>query len=97
MDRSFLSVITAVLNYAAAAELWYGRCVAEGRFKNIVDDMMTSEYPPRQSRLSQVRYVRFGLLMKKNSDVSPLLESLSESEEQSKELRMLYLDNKVLH
>lgn len=77
-DRLLLSVTKTVLSYPGKSELNYSVVSAEARIKDIVDDVMSSRYLPGQSRSSCVRYVRFGPLMTKSGNVSPLLESLNE-------------------
>lgn len=72
IDRSFFSVMNATLNFAEAFELQYGVSYAEDRIKDIVENMMPSQYIPKHSRSSCFRYVRFCSLMKKNSNLLPL-------------------------
>lgn len=69
MNRSLLSVVTAVLNYAPAFELHNGISIAEARAKNIVGSTMSSHYHPNQSYSSCVGYMRFSRLMTRNTDV----------------------------
>lgn len=73
MVCSFLSAMTAVLNYVGAFEVQYGISYAETLVKGIVSDLMSSRYLPEQSRSFYVRYVRFGRLITKNDDVLSLI------------------------
>lgn len=85
------------LNYAGVFHLQYSISNAEAHIKGIVNDMIRSQYLPVQSRLSYVRYVRFGLLMTKNADVFPPLEAPNENREDGKKLGILYLNKEGLH
>lgn len=58
--------------------------------------MIPSQYPPKQARSSYVQKVRFGRLMKRNSGVLPLWESLNEARGKGKELAISHSDCKVL-
>lgn len=55
MDCTFLSVMKAVLNYAGAFGLQCGVSFAKVRIKDIVNDMISSQYPPEQSISSHIR------------------------------------------
>lgn len=77
----FLSVMKAVLKYMVALELQYCVTLAHARIKNIVDDMMSARYLPKESRSSYVRYVRYGRLSKKIFDVLALWKLLNDSRE----------------
>lgn len=79
LDRPFLSVKVAVLNCAWSLGLQYGVSFAKVRSKKFEVDMMPPIYLSRGPLSSNVRYVRFGRLIKRNSGVFPLLESLDES------------------
>lgn len=96
MDRSFLSAMEAVLKYAGAFELQHGVSFSEARIKNIVDDTKPSQYLAKQSCLSYPLYVKFSWLMKENSDMLTLLESLNENLVKGKELGISHLDSKLL-
>lgn len=52
--------------------------------KESIDNMMQSQYLPKQSRSVLVRYLRFGRLMKKNCDTLPLLESFDDGREKGR-------------
>lgn len=84
MDRSFLPVMNAVVNYVGPFYVPYGVSFANARFKDIVDDIVPSRSLPNQSRSNHVRDVRFGPLKKINCDVLPLPESTSERREEVK-------------
>lgn len=96
MDRTFLSVMKAILNYGRTFELQYGASFVEARIKDTVDDMMPSQHLLEQSLFSRVRFVRFSRMMIKNENVLPLLESLNEIREGDNELGMSYSDREVL-
>lgn len=87
----------AVLNNEGTFELQYGVSLAENRIKDIADDMTPSRYLPKHSRSSNVRYVRFSRLMKRNTVVLSLLESLNEGRKEDKELGISHLDRNLLH
>lgn len=55
-DRSILSVMKVVLNYTSALRLQHFVSFSDARIKNIVDDMMPSQYLPTNSRSSYIRY-----------------------------------------
>lgn len=97
LDCSFLSVMKAILNHDAVVELRYGLSFAEDRIKDVVDNKMTSLFPPKQSRTSYIRYVRFARMMKRNSYILPLLGSESERWEDGKELGASRIVIDVLH
>lgn len=78
MERSFLNLMKAVLNYAGAFQVGYCVSFAQYPIKDIADDIMPAGYLTKQSRSKLVQYARFGGLMKNNSDVLSLLELLRE-------------------
>lgn len=96
-DRSFSSIMKAVLNYMGALALKYGISLAEPRIKDIAHDMIPSRYLLRQSRSSHVGYVRSACLMKKNYNALPLLEFLNESREDGKEIGISHLNSVKIH
>lgn len=85
-----------VLNYSGAFRPQSGVSLAEARIKDIVDNVTLSRYLLKQSRSSYVLYLRFGLLMKRNSDVSTLLKSLNEGLGKWIVLAKLYPNSKLL-
>lgn len=97
INRSLLLVMMAVLNYGEMSKVQYGISFIEACIKNIFNDMMPSQYLPKQLRSSYVRYGRFGLLMKKNGDLFPLLESRNNCWKDGKEQVISHLDSEVLH
>lgn len=96
LDRSFWFVMKDVLNYAGSYELQYSVSFVESRIKNIVGDMTPPRNLPKQSRSSNIRYLRLGRLMKKNAKVFLLLPLLNESRITGRELRICHLESKVL-
>lgn len=97
VDRALLSMIKAVRNYPRVFQLQYGVSSPRDRFKDIVDDTTPSRYIPKQSRSSYVWYVKIGQLMTNMSNIFLLLQSLSESRKDCKELWLGRLDSEVLH
>lgn len=97
MERSFMSVMKAVLNYARAFDLQWVVSFSEARIKDIVVDMMSSLYLREPLRLSCVRYVEFGRLLSKIGGVLSLLKLLNEGREDVNELKISQLDREVLH
>lgn len=59
--------------------------------------MVLSQYLSKQLRSWYVQYLRSGRLRKRNYDLLPLSELLSEGQKGSKEMRILYLDSEVVH
>lgn len=97
MDRLLLSAMKAAVNDAGSSELPYSVSCVEARIKSSLDDMTLSRYLAKRSSFSYSRYVRFGRMMTRNPDVSPLLVSLNEGRKRCKELGISHLEKEVLH
>lgn len=86
-----------ILKYVSMFELQGRFSFVKALNKNMIDNMTPLQYLSKHSPSSYTRYARFGRLIKKNADVFALLQALSESRENDKELGILYLDSEVLH
>lgn len=82
----------AVLNYRRVFKLQYGVSFSEPSVRDIAGDMMLSRYRSKQFLSSFIRYMSFGLLMTKNAEVLPLLESLKKSSMIENEMRISHPD-----
>lgn len=78
MDSSFLSMMKAIPNFTGALEPQCSFSFSEARVRNIAENTVLSRYLLKQLRSSYDRYVMVGRLVKRNSDMMPLLESLNE-------------------
>lgn len=87
----------AALKDAVASEMQCGIPFAEPRIRNIVIEMKPSPYLPKYPRSFHVRYVRFGLLVTRISEVLPRLNSLNERYVSGKYSRISYQDRHVLY
>lgn len=72
MEHSFSSVMKSGMNYTGARELQYDHSFVEPCIKDIVDDTVASRYMSKQSCSSYIGNVRFGCLLKKNTEVLSL-------------------------
>lgn len=97
MDRSCLSVVNVVLNRAGVFEMQRHVSFTEGHIKDSVHDMVQSRSLLKRSGSSYVRCVRFGRLMKRNSDAFALSMSPHDGWGKHKELDTLLHDSGVLH
>lgn len=96
IDRSFLSLIIASPNQAGVPELQYGVWFAETRMKNIVDDMISSQYLSDHSRSTNVLYMSYVRGISTNKETLRLLESPNEGEDNEKQPEISHLNRDIL-
>lgn len=96
-DRSFLSVMEAVLNLAGTLQLQFGALISEMRIRDIVIDLMSSSYLSTRSRSSYIQYGWLVHFMTSNKEVVRLLKSPNEEQNAERELEVTHLGSDILH
>lgn len=97
MEHSFLFVMNAVMKYTAKFELQYRVSFTEAGTRDIVDDMLPSQYLPKQACPLYIRYVKFDRLVTNNAEVLPRLKLLIESQFIAKELEVTHFNSEVVY
>lgn len=87
----------STLNYAQAIEEHYKVNFVEAHIKDIVDDVMSSNFLATNSLVTYARYIRVRKISCKKEDVLLLLVSLSSDTPVAKMLGSTHLDDPVLY
>lgn len=97
LDKLFFDTVDGITRNAGTFEQQVSAKFEQTRVKNVINDIMTSNYLPTRSSSTYIRYVCFARLIEKILEMGTLLEKLHKDCKEKKELVIFRLDGDVLY